>query len=161
MHSSALVSTTVTRSSRVSLSLVYLPVLNAAARIIACLPRFTHISTYMTEVLHWLPIASCIIFKILLLVSKSQLGLAPSYLTGFMHKKMSSTSARHLRSTDRLDPFVPRVRTALAQCRAFAVTGPSSWNGLPHLLRAKLMSGISAASCRSPKTFLFPLELPR
>jgi len=31
----------------------------------------------MTEVLHWLPIASRIKFKVLLLVSKSQLGQAP------------------------------------------------------------------------------------
>src|SRR6218665_25360 len=60
-------------------------VLNAAARLIARLPRFTHISTnmYMTETLHWLPIASRIKFKVLL-VSKSQLGLAPSYLTDFI-----------------------------------------------------------------------------
>jgi len=33
---------------------------------------------------------------------------------------------------------VPHVRTALAQSRAFAVTGPSTWNGLPPLLRAQL-----------------------
>src|ERR1043165_3740362 len=61
----------------------------------------------------------------------SQLGLAPKYLTDFMHKPLSATSARPLRSTDRLDLFVPRVRSALAQCRAFAGTGPSTWNGLP------------------------------
>jgi len=101
------------------------------------------------------------IFKVLLLVSKSQLGLAPSYLTDFMRKPMSSLSASPLRSTDRLDLFVPRVRTALAQCCAFAVTCPSSWNGLPPVLRAKLMSGISTTSCRSLKTFLFLPELPR
>src|SRR6218665_2004614 len=128
--------------------------------IIARIPMF-YPSTYMTEILNSLPYASRIKFKVLLLVSKSQLGLAPSYLTDFMRKPMSSTSACPLRSTDRLDIFVPHVRTALAQCRAFAVTGPSSWNGLPHLLRAKLMFGISATSCRSLKTFLFPLELPR
>ena len=50
---------------------------------------------------------------------------------------MSSVSACPLRSTDPLDLFVPRVRTALAQCRAFAVTGPSSWNGLPPLRRPR------------------------
>ena len=81
----------------------------------------------MTEVLHWLPIASRVKFEVLLLVSKSQLALAPSYLTDIMSKPMSSTSARPLRSTDRLNLFVPRVRTALTQCRHFAVTGPSSW----------------------------------
>ena len=71
-----------------------------------------------------------------------------------MRKLMTSVSARPLRSTDRLELFVPRFRTALAQCRAFAVTG------LPPVLRAKLMSGISATSYRSLKTFPFPPELP-
>jgi len=37
-------------------------------------------------------------------------------------------------SADHLDLFVLSVRTALPQCRAFAVAGPSSWSGLPHLL---------------------------
>jgi len=121
-------------------------VLNAAAsKVYPCFDQ----STYMTEVLHWLPIASRIKFKVLLLVFKSQLGLAPSYLIDFMLKPMSSTSACPLRSTDRLYIFVPHVRTASAQCRAFAVTCPSSWNGLLHLLRAKLMSGISATFCCS------------
>src|SRR6218665_4008156 len=93
--------------------------------ILHAFPCFTHISTYMTEILNSLPYASRIKFKVLLLVSKSQLGLAPSYLTDFMRKPMSSPSARPLRSADRLDLFVPRVRTALAQCHAFAATGPS------------------------------------
>src|SRR6218665_1082832 len=97
----------------------------------------THISTYTTNVLHWLPIASRMKFKVPLFLSKSQLGLAPSYLNDFMRKPMSSTSARPLQSTDRLDLLAPRVRTALAQCRAFAVTGPSSWRDesqrLPHV----------------------------
>ena len=61
------------------------------------------------------------------LVSKSQLGLARRYLTDFMRKPISSISARLLRSTCRLDLFVPRVRTVLAQCRAFAVSGSASW----------------------------------
>ena len=137
-------------------------VLNAAARLFARLPRFTHIFTYMTEVLHWLPIASRVEFKVFLFVSNSKLGLTPSYLrpTDFMRKPMSTVSARPLRSADRLDLFLPRVRTALAQCRAFAVNGPSTWNGLPYLLRAKLISGIST-SFRSLQTFLFPVELPR
>ena len=60
------------------------------------------------------------------------------YLTDFTRKPMSSTSVRPLRSGNRLDHSVPRVRTALAQCHAFAVTSPSSWNGLP--LKAPLTS---------------------
>ena len=108
-------------------------VLNAAARLIARLPKFAHISTYMSEVLHWLPITLRIRYKILFLVSKSQLGLAPKYLSDFMRKPLSATSLRSLRSTDRLDLFVPRTRTALAQRRSFAVVGPSAWNDLPLL----------------------------
>ena len=70
-----------------------------------------------------------------------------------MRKLLSSTFARPLRSVDSLDLVVPRVMIALAQRCAFAVTGLFSWNGHPHLLRAELMSGISATSCRSLKTF--------
>ena len=106
-------------------------VLNSAARLIARLPRFSHISSYMTDVLHWLPIASRIQFKVLLLVSKTQHGLAPKYLCDLMRKPLSAISSRPLRSADRLDLLVPRARTALAQHRAFAIVGPSMWNDLP------------------------------
>ena len=82
-------------------------VLNAATRLIARIPRFTHNSTYMTEVIHWLPIASRIKFKILLIVSKSRLGLAPDISLTIMGKPMSSTSARPLRSVTLLDLLVP------------------------------------------------------
>src|SRR6218665_2368789 len=40
-------------------------VLNAAARLIARIPRFSHISTFMTEQLHWLPLSARIHFKII------------------------------------------------------------------------------------------------
>ena len=55
-------------------------VMNAAARLIARLPRFSHISTFMTEQLHWLPLSVRIQFKVLILMLKSQLGLTPKYL---------------------------------------------------------------------------------
>ena len=111
----------------------------------------------MLEVLHWLPISARIHYKILSLVSKSQLGTAPKYLSDYMRKPLSASSSRSLRSADRLDLFVLRTRTALAQHRAFAIVGPSIWNDLPSLLRAKLMTGISPLVLRSLKTFLpFP-----
>lgn len=50
---------------------------NAASRLIARLPRFARISTYVIEVLRWLPNISRIQYKILLYVSKTQLGLDP------------------------------------------------------------------------------------
>src|ERR1043165_3112579 len=52
-------------------------VLNTAARLIARLPRYSHISTFMFDDLHWLPLHARIQFKILTLIFKAQRGLAP------------------------------------------------------------------------------------
>ena len=51
-----------------------------AARLITDTKKHNHITTVMRS-LHWLPIRSRIIFKILLLVYKTLHGLAPAYLT--------------------------------------------------------------------------------
>ena len=102
--------------------------MNSAASLIARLPRYSHISTYMTDVLHWLLVASRIQYKVLLLVLRTQLGLAPKYLCDLMRKPLSAVSSRPLRSADRLDLLVPRARTATAQNSAFAIMGPSVWN---------------------------------
>lgn len=83
----------------------------------------------MAEVLHSLPITSHIQYKIILLVSRSPLGLTPKISLGFMRKLLPSTCALPLRSTDHLDIFVPHIRTPFGQCHAFAVTGLSTWNG--------------------------------
>ena len=130
-------------------------VLNAAARLIARLPRFSHISTFMTEQLHWLPLSARIQFKVLILVIKSQMGLAPKYLCDQIHRPLSATSLRPLRSSDRLDLFVPRVRTAMAQSRSFACIGPSLWNGLPPSVRSAILSGGVSSSFSRLKTCLF------
>ena len=54
-------------------------VLNAAARLICCLPKYYHISPVLYD-LQWLPIKYRVIFKITLPVLKVLHGLAPSYL---------------------------------------------------------------------------------
>jgi hypothetical protein len=135
-------------------------VLNAAARLIARLPRFSHISGFMTHDLHWLPLDARLRFKTLLIVTKSQLNLAPKYLSVLFAKPISASSSRPLRSADRLDLHVPRTRISLTQHRAFAIVGPSLWNDLPPTLRAVLLTGINPTSLRSLKTHLFSL-LPR
>ena len=53
-------------------------VLNASAQLIARLLRFSHISSFMTQQLHWLPFTIRIEFEVLVLVLKSQLGFACS-----------------------------------------------------------------------------------
>src|SRR5688572_6914766 len=110
--------------------LAYQSVLNAAARLIARLPRFSHISTFMAEQLHWLPLSVRIQFKVLIIMLKSQLGLAPKYLCHQILRPLSATSKRLLRSSDRLDLFVPRVRTT-NRLLYFVCIGPFLWNRLP------------------------------
>src|ERR1043165_1360939 len=97
-------------------------VLNAAARFIARLPRFSHISTFMTDHLHWLPPIARIRFKILFLTSKVLLGLTPRYLCDSIRRPLSAASGRSLRSLDRYD-LIPRSRTATAQHRTYASVG--------------------------------------
>ena len=131
-------------------------VLNSAARLIARLPKFSHISTFMIDTLHWLPIAARIQFKILLLVSRAHQGRAPKYLCDLIRKPVSAISLHSLRSSDRFDLFVPRARTATTQHRAFAIVGPSLWNNLPPRIRSELLAGGLTTRSRCLKTFLFP-----
>ena len=49
-------------------------VLNAAVRMIARLPPYSHISENMINELHWLQILARVRYKVLLLVAKSQQG---------------------------------------------------------------------------------------
>src|SRR6218665_1309536 len=106
-------------------------VLNAAARLIARLPRYSHISYYIKEQLRWLPISTRIEYKVLLIVLKVQLGVAPKYLRYDIRLPTSASSLRPLRFLDRRDLFVPRTRTTMALSRSFSVIGPSVWNRLP------------------------------
>jgi len=72
-------------------------------------------------------------------MSNSQLGLAPKYLSDLMSKSLSATSLHFLRCRDRMDIFVLRITTTLAQHRAFAVVGPSARDDLPPVLRTTLI----------------------
>src|SRR6218665_476991 len=51
--------------------------------------------------------------------------------------------------------FMPWSRTSLSQNRAFAVVGPALWNDSPPALRSVMLQGISSASLRSLKPFIF------
>src|SRR6218665_397240 len=83
-------------------------VLNAAARMIARLPPYSHISDCMFNELHWLPILVRVRYWVLLLVAtyKSQQGLAPKYMCELMSKPQSARSSRPLRSADRCDLLI-------------------------------------------------------
>src|SRR6218665_2254350 len=111
--------------------------LKAAARLIARLPRYSHISYYIKEHLHWLPISTRIEYKVLLIVLKAKWGVAPKYA---IRLPTSATFLRPLRSLDRRELFVPRTRTTMVMSRSFAVIAPSLWNHLQPSIRASLLS---------------------
>ena len=127
-------------------------VLNAAARLIARLPKYSHISMFMVNQLHWLPLSARIQFKVLALFLKSKLGLAPKYLTDLIRPPLSASSHRPLRSRDRFDFFVPRAMTTITQTRSFSIIGSSLWNTLPSTLRQTLLSGSLSTSLSLSKT---------
>src|SRR6218665_1599168 len=78
----------------------------SAARMIARLPRYSHISDYMINELHWLPILAHVRYKVLLLVARSQQGLAPKYLCELMSKPPSARSSRPLHYADHCDLLI-------------------------------------------------------
>ena len=77
---------------------------NTAARVVLQVSKFQHITPVLCE-LHWLPIQYRIIFKILLLVSKSLNGTSPSYLAQKLHYR---THTRSLRSVSKEDQDLRR-----------------------------------------------------
>src|SRR5688572_29057367 len=84
------------------------------------------LSSSISLQLHCLPLTAGIQLKVLVLVLKSKLGIAPKYLTNHIRSPLSSVFHRSIRSVVRHTLFVPRVRTTMAQTRSFATIGPSS-----------------------------------
>ena len=70
------------------------------------------------------------------LVWRCLLGLAPTYLVELCGPTLSARSSRSLRSAEQGLLHVPFARTSAMQKRAFAVVGPSVWNGLPFSIRS-------------------------
>src|SRR6218665_1429965 len=125
-------------------------------RLLVSLPAFLVLSTFMTEKLHWLPLSARIHFKIIFLVYKAFLGLAPSYLCKLIMRPLSSISGRPLRSLVRTDLLVPGSRTSTSQQCAFASAGPLLWNCPPVKTRAQILSSSLSSTSRLLKSFLFP-----
>src|SRR6218665_3589007 len=95
------------------------------------IPRTGHVSAYMLDVLHWLPLQQRIMFRIGAMVWGCILGLAPAYLRNLCHPTPGTRGCCSLRSSEQRLLFVPFARTTTTQARAFSVVGPSVWNGLP------------------------------
>jgi hypothetical protein len=129
-------------------------VLRTAARLVGRILRFGRVSEYMRDVLHWLPYPQRIVYRISVLVRRCIEGLAPLYLRELCCSTTSIQRRCFLRSAAQAELIVPRARTAIRQPRAFSVAGPSTWNGLPTMLRLT-PAGHSASFLTSLKTVLF------
>ena len=106
-------------------------VLRSAAPLIGRVSKVDHISAYMRDVLHWLPLRQRNEFRVSVLVWYSLIGQAPAYLTDLCRPPLSARSTPHLRSADQGLLHVPFAFTSIMQNRAFSVVGPLVWNGLP------------------------------
>src|SRR6218665_3769127 len=110
-------------------------VLRTAACLSGRIPKFGHVSRYMLDVLHWLPLQQRISYRIISLVWRSLLDFAPAYLRDLCHTTMGIPGRRSLHSTEQGLLLVPFAHTAIMQNRAFSVVGPSLWNGQSLALR--------------------------
>src|SRR6218665_29473 len=130
-------------------------VLNAAARMTAHLPPYSRISDYMLNELHWLPILTRVRYKVLLLVAKSQQRLAPKYLCELMSKPPSARSSRPCAL------LIVVIFLYLGPVLLYPRIGPLLWWVLQYgmtllpALWSVMFQGISSASLRSLKTFIF------
>src|SRR6218665_2578420 len=84
----------------------------------------------LRDVLHWLPVPFRIEYKLCLLVFLSLHEAAPEYLRDCCIVTHSSASGLRLRSLEKTDLRVRRMRTHFGD-RAFSAAGPRCWNSLP------------------------------
>ena len=126
----------------------------AAARLIGGIPKTGHVSAYMRDVLHWLPIPQRITFRISSLVWRCLSGAAPLYLQELCSPVVYRSTCRMLRSVTQGLLVVPFSRTATMQQRAFSVVGPTTWNDLPLDLRL-LSRNLNSTFYSTLKTVLF------
>src|SRR6218665_1477738 len=87
-------------------------VIRTAARLTGGIPRTGHVSAYMLDVLHWLPLQQRIMFRIGAMVWRCILGLAPAYLRDLCHPTPGTRGCSSLRSSEQGLLFVPFARTS-------------------------------------------------
>jgi len=124
-------------------------IMNAAARIVYYLPRYSHITPTLIQ-LHWLPVQFRVEFKIALLVFKILHGQAPSYLAELVLPK--KPTRYNLHNNNQLLLQVPRTKRKTFGDRAFVSAAPTIWNALPESVR--LCSSINCFKT-ALKTHLF------
>ena len=105
---------------------------NSAARLITGTKKANHI-TPVLQGLHWLPVKSKIIFKILIITFKSLHNLGPEYIKELITQHIPT---RDLRSADQKLLVTPKSRTKNYGDRSFTVAAAKLWNSLPLNIRS-------------------------
>ncbi len=85
--------------------------LNAAARLVVSIGKYSHITPVMRDTLHWLPIEQRIIFKIATLAFDCVRKTCPAYFSGICTLLTEVEGRSNLRSAQHRDVHVPRSNT--------------------------------------------------
>ena len=100
---------------------------NAAARVVVCCRKATHISPILKE-LHWLQVKYRIIFSVTVNVFKALNGHSPQYIKNMLSfetkSKITSLSGMGLL-------MIPKWNNKTCGKKGFSVAGPIEWNKLP------------------------------
>src|ERR1700733_2493429 len=81
-------------------------IFRSAARLVGRIPRYGHVSKFMLDDLHWLPLQQRIQFRLSCIAWRCVQALAPSYLCE-LFAVPATLGRRSLRSTTRRDIWVP------------------------------------------------------
>ena len=133
-------------------------ILRAAARLVAGTSRYSAISSYMQNELHWLPLHSRVEYRVLRFVASCLNGLAPAYLTELCVLMSTHASCARLRSSSHYALVVPRSRTTLFQKRSFASAGPLLWNRVDHSVCHLVFTDSMPTFLAHLKTYFFRLS---
>jgi len=90
---------------------------------------------FRRHVLHWLGVTDRIRFRLCVQVYKCQHSMAPGYPVDLCRPVSSIDSHKHLRSANRGQPQIPRIRLSAYGRRAFGHAGASTWNVLSNILK--------------------------
>ena len=121
---------------------------NSAARLITRTKKQSHITPVLKQ-LHWLPVQSHLMFKVLLLTFQCLHAMAPKYLRECLIRYVPS---RNLRSTEKDLLHCPSIQTKFYGERSFAHAAPSLWNIIPSYLKN---SSTTSKFKSTLKTYLF------
>src|SRR6218665_1963478 len=104
-------------------------------------PNLATFPWYMLDVLHWLPLQQRISYRIISLVWRSLLGLAPAYLRDLCHTTMGIPGRRSLRSTEQVLLLVPFATLQLCRIAPSQLLAPRF--GMGYLWRSDCSLGLS------------------